>query len=439
MSGRKYDVIVVGGSFAGLNFSRLAALSGLEVLVLERHCPIGSVVNTTGVLPVEVLELIQIPRRYLKDVPRHSLMLSPTLRRVEMPLPESTRWYMSDTGGVLAWLAEIARDAGAEIREGMSYLGGRVEGRDVVVEARDRENAVHRFSARFIAGADGALSRVARNFGLSRNEKLLSGYERVVTGVGDLVKNGGIYAVFDNDLAPGYGGWLAKIEGDRAHLGVAGYRGEYSPARSLDRLVHKFRDFIDPDKLVLERSLGGLMPVGGILPNVVNEHAILLGDAAGMCGGTACDGIFPSLLSGMAAARIVTYYIQEGDRKALGRYVREFGGHFNMGANLKGEAFRRRLLEFFPTNRDLEWFVELWSLSPMQRALMNLLRSHRYAPTHLDWIRYFLLPALASPAVGWWIFRYFLWRLRGRATRPPFCGPLLLEEGTPESISKKLR
>ena len=72
-----YDVIVVGASFAGLSFAGVAAALGIRVLVLERDAEVGGVVRTTGVLFSDVLDIIDVPARYLMNAVRRIQLQPP--------------------------------------------------------------------------------------------------------------------------------------------------------------------------------------------------------------------------------------------------------------------------------------------------------------------------------------------------------------------------
>src|SRR5207253_9086971 len=82
-----YDVIVVGASFAGLSFASVAAALGLRVLVLERDAEVGGVVRTTGVLFSDVLDIIDVPARYLMNAVRRIQLQPPD----HPPIEVSTR------------------------------------------------------------------------------------------------------------------------------------------------------------------------------------------------------------------------------------------------------------------------------------------------------------------------------------------------------------
>jgi len=73
-----WDAVVVGASFGGLAFASGAAARGLRVLVLERDPVVGGVVRTTGILFSDVLDILDVPQRYLMN----------SVRRIEIRAPE---------------------------------------------------------------------------------------------------------------------------------------------------------------------------------------------------------------------------------------------------------------------------------------------------------------------------------------------------------------
>ena len=59
----RYDLIIVGGSFAGLACARTAALRGLKVAVLDAKDEPGARVRTTGILVKEATTKLICLRR----------------------------------------------------------------------------------------------------------------------------------------------------------------------------------------------------------------------------------------------------------------------------------------------------------------------------------------------------------------------------------------
>lgn len=116
-----YDVVVAGASFAGLSFAGVAAARGLRVLVLERDTEIGHVVRTTGVLFSDVLDVSDVPARYLMNSVRRVRIQTPDQKPISISA-NAFRFYMADVPGMLGWMAEEAMARGATIRCGSPFL-----------------------------------------------------------------------------------------------------------------------------------------------------------------------------------------------------------------------------------------------------------------------------------------------------------------------------
>src|SRR6185436_1995225 len=135
-------------------------------------------------------------------------------RRAPIRLSSDRDEYrVADMAAIYQHARLAAESAGAQILLGVRFDGApngvaRLVGADPV-------------SARFIVGADGARSRVARELGLDVNRRFLVGAELVHP-----VASGGsaptFHCVLDPRVAPGYLGWVID-DGQHAHVGVAGY------------------------------------------------------------------------------------------------------------------------------------------------------------------------------------------------------------------------
>src|SRR5260221_5123491 len=115
-----YDVVVVGASFAGLSFAGGAAARGLRTLVLERDAEVGRVVRTTGVLFSDVLDVLDVPERYLMNAVRRIRLRPPNHEPIEISAA-AHRFYMADVTGFLRWMAEQARAHGPDLRAGRPF------------------------------------------------------------------------------------------------------------------------------------------------------------------------------------------------------------------------------------------------------------------------------------------------------------------------------
>ena len=197
--GATYDLVVVGASFAGLVAARTAAMRGLKVAVLDAKQEAGHRVATTGILVKEAVEEIDIPHALTRRIYGVRLY-APNLKHVDLFAP-GYFFLTTDTACVLRWLAQEAQRAGVDLLWRAHFDGA------------SREGALFRFAnpdicARYVLGADGARSAVARHFGLGRNTRFLTGIEYEYDGLSE-VDPRFLHCFLNSDVAPGYLAWAA--------------------------------------------------------------------------------------------------------------------------------------------------------------------------------------------------------------------------------------
>jgi len=165
---RHFDLVIVGGSFAGLACARTAALRGLKVAVVDSKPEPGARVRTTGIVVKEASDDFDLPARLMRKV-RGVRLYAPNDRLLDLSAP-GYFFQATDTPGVLRWMAGEAERAGAALFYDRKFESG-------VEHARGVALASLGLHASFLVGADGARSRVAEHFGLSRNTQFLAGLE----------------------------------------------------------------------------------------------------------------------------------------------------------------------------------------------------------------------------------------------------------------------
>jgi flavin-dependent dehydrogenase len=384
-TGDVYDVIVVGGSFAGLSFASVAAARGLRVLVLEKDAEIGGVVRTTGVLFSDVLDVTDVPARYLMNAVRRIQLRAPGRAEPIEISASAYRFYMVDVTGMLRWMAEEAQARGAMIRPGAAFLGASRDAAGLMRvtfgalpehEAKGAVSPGSRETARaqMLIGADGPRSTVAQRLGLDQNKHFLAGAEWLVEGVP--VDQETFFLIMNHDLAPGYCLWLAP-HGDIAALGVAGHLRKFNPTESLRVAQQLFGEIVDMRQMRVVRRKGGTIPVGGRLRRVYRDdasgRALLLGDAAGLCGAATGGGIYPALISGRLAAQAVTNEILNGVPGAVKGYLRDLSQAGRLGHYLQIEDWLRWALDRLGSNADIAAFYGLFGTPEGHRVLQRTL------------------------------------------------------------------
>jgi flavin-dependent dehydrogenase len=167
----RHDVVVVGARAAGAATALLLARLGHDVVLLDR-----------AVFPADTVSTHQIARTGVVQLHRWGLLRAvldsgaPAIRRVTFTTPDgSVSRQIKDKAGVDLLVAprryildtivaEAAAEAGVDVRLGVTVTGVHLDdtGRATGVYGHDRTGAPLEFNARFVVGADGLGSRVAR-------------------------------------------------------------------------------------------------------------------------------------------------------------------------------------------------------------------------------------------------------------------------------------
>lgn len=292
------DLVVVGGSFAGLVLARTAALRGLRTVVLERRATAGSRVHTTGILVKEAADALDVPARLTRKV-RGVRLYAPSLASVDLEAPGY--WFLAtDTPRLLEWLTHEAARAGAAVRHACPFHGAARDGGHIAILGTG-------LRTRYLVGADGAQSRVARCFGLARNVRRLIGVEAEFEG-GDRVPPDRLHCFVNRHIAPGYIAWAVPGVG----VTQVGLARRWPGRPDLRALLARIADVAD---LRGERPVGwraGTVPVGGPLRETSAPGVLLVGDAAGWVSPLTAGGIANAFRLGRIAAHRICAHLDDG-------------------------------------------------------------------------------------------------------------------------------
>ncbi len=291
----RYDLVIVGASFAGLVAARTAAMRGLRVAVLEAKPEAGARVATTGILVKEAAEAVDVPHALTRRV--HGVRLyAPSLKHIDLFSPGSF-FLTTNTAALLRWLSLEALRAGAVLLFGARFIGAERHGGLFRLAGLDIE-------ARYILGADGAHSKVGRHFRLGRNTRFLVGVEAEYDAL-DGVDGRFLHCFLDSRLAPGYLAWVAP--GPRVtQVGLAARRGgRVDLAAFLARTEPLFGY---AGARIVERRAGRI-PAGGLVRPWAAPGVLLVGDAAGMVSPATGGGIRLAFHFGRRAAQAIADHL----------------------------------------------------------------------------------------------------------------------------------
>ncbi|WP_336216357.1 NAD(P)/FAD-dependent oxidoreductase [Nonomuraea sp. LPB2021202275-12-8] len=307
---RTVDVLVVGAGLAGLRTADLLARQGLKVLVVDRRRSLSTGIRTTGIFVRRTLDDFDLPDHLLGPGVRDVLLYPPSRRAPIRLTSDRDEYRVADMAAVYEHARRAAESSGARVLLGVRYVDA---SRGLV-----RFAGAEPVTARFIVGADGARSRVARDLGLDVNRRFLVGAELVHPVAWGAVTPA-FHCVLDPRIAPGYLGWVID-DGRHAHVGVAGY-----PEAMRTGIRHLLDAFAAdaPGRAApagpVERR-GGPIPVGGVLRRLACPAGLLVGDAAGAVSPLTAGGLDPCLRMSELAAAVAAGYLRTGDQRILSRY-----------------------------------------------------------------------------------------------------------------------
>jgi flavin-dependent dehydrogenase len=176
----------------------------------------------------------------------------------------------------------------------------------------------------------------------------------------------------DAQLAPGYCVWLAP-HAEMAALGVAGRQREFKPNESLRTAQAMFGDVTDLSEMRIVERKGGNIPIGGRLRRVHRDdargRALLLGDAAGLCGAATGGGIYPAIISGRLAAQAVAQELLNGAPAGVKTYLRTLPQAGRLGPYLQIEDWIRFALDHMTSNADWQALVSIMASPEGNRTM----------------------------------------------------------------------
>ena len=351
---REIDLVIVGASFAGLICARSAALRGLRVVVIESKSDPGARIHTTGILVKEAAEEIDTPARFSRAI--HGVRLySPSLKSIELRAP-GYYFLTTDTAGLIRWLADEARNTGAEIicnRKLETALRG--DGA-IVLPQFD-------IKTRYLVGADGARSTIAKIFNLGRNKKFLTGleveFQNLPKADPDL-----LHCFLDTRLARGYLAWVAPAPGF-FQVGLATNADAKPDLKAF--LNHTESIFGFSAETVKERR-SGLIPCGGPVEPFAAPNVLLVGDAAGHVSPLTGGGIRLAFRYGRRAGQLIADHLLRHGPAPEKTLAAEL-------PSLTKKTLLRKVMDIGPPN----WFYDLMIGTPAMNWFARQVYFHKRA------------------------------------------------------------
>lgn len=358
MSEDKFDAIIVGAGLAGSTCAYLLAQAGLETVVIERGNFPGAKNMTGGRLYGHSLEKI-IPG-FAEEAPiercivheKISFMDDERCTTMEHSAPQAAdpaaRSYTVLRARFDQWLAEKAENEGANFIPGIRVDDLIVrDGKVCGVIAGDEE-----MEADMVILADGVNSLLGEKLGLVKKvdphhcavgvkEVIQLSKQQINDRFGCRDNEGAAWLFAGMPSAGNMGGGFIYTNEDSISLGlVYGLHNIGRASKSVPQMLEDFKNHPTVRPLVeggtsVEYS-GHVVPEGGaaMLPKMVGDGVMIIGDAAGLClnVGYTVRGMDLAIASGEAAARAAIKAKEVGDfsEAILSAYTSELKSGFVM-------------------------------------------------------------------------------------------------------------
>ena len=352
-----YDVVVVGAGLAGLQCASLLGKQGARVLLVDRKSSLAGAVQTTGIFVRKTLQDFTLPEDCLGPPVRHVTLYSPARRSIELESPHD-EFRVGRMSRLYLHYLDLCLHVGVGWRPGTRYLGCEPVKGGVVLQFQNKVG-IRSVRTRYLVGADGASSRVARDLRLDTNGEWIVGVEDVLRDV-RLDGPPRFHCFLDPALAPGYLAWLVH-DGEEVHAGVGGYPARFNPLEALHAFKASLRGLVNLQGAEWMERRGGRIPVGGVRRRLANSRGLLVGDAAGAPSPLTAGGLDPCLRLSAFAAQVIGSYLNTGREEALSAYS---GDRFR--SRFISRLWMRRLLAALQRPSLLELALGMLSLSALR-------------------------------------------------------------------------
>tara|TARA_B100001964_G_scaffold169379_2_gene186267 strand:- start:26614 stop:27750 length:1137 start_codon:yes stop_codon:yes gene_type:complete len=315
-----FDVIIAGGSVAGLLSAREISSNGFSVLVIEEDYEIGTPEHCGGLVSIAGLEeLGVIPFKKTFDHMIESAQISApdgscfdinskkqkVIEISRRELDKQIAFQAQKNGAVIKVKTSFQEitDTGIRTNEGKIDC-------KIFVDARGVSSLIHKDRAGILSSAQ---------------------YEIYA----DWIHKGQVKVMFDQEKYPGFFAWIIPSNEGKGKVGVAG-RG-INVAEALDEILEGKENYS------IIRKIFAPIWIKGPIENFVEGKTIIVGDAAGQAKPTTAGGIFTSGMGGVYAGQAISKFLKTNNRSELLEYQKKWIDRF--GKEFEKQIFARKMLE----------------------------------------------------------------------------------------------
>ena len=320
-----FDVVIGGGSVAGLLCAREIASKGFSVIVIEEDYEIGTPEHCGGLVSLSGLEeLGVIPfRKIFEHMIESAKVSSPngesfTINSKKQKVVEISRRELDKQ------IAFQAQKNGAVIKVKTSF--------QEITDTGIRTNE-EKIDCKIFVDARGVSSLIHKD----RTGILSSAQYEIYA---DWIHKGKVEVIFDQEKYAGFFAWVIPSGEGKGKVGVAG-RG-IKVSETLDNILR------DKGKYSTIRKIFAPIWIKGPIKKFVEGKTVIIGDAAGQAKPTTAGGIFTSGMGGIYAGQAISEFLKTNNSEDLEQYQKKWTERF--GKEFEKQILARKLLERIDNN-----------------------------------------------------------------------------------------
>ena len=319
------DVVIAGGSVAGLICAREIARNNHSALIIEEdyeigtpeHC--GGLVSTSG---LEELGIIPFRKTF------HHL-----IENAKIHAPNGNSFLMNSKKQKIAEISR--RELDKQVAHQAQKNGAIIKVRTSFQELTDNGIRTNKeeIKCKIFVDARGISSLIHKE----RTGILPSAQYEVYAS---WINKGKVEVFFDQEKYPGFFAWIIPSEEGKGKVGVAG------KGIKVENTIEKFLDSMGKHSTI--RKIYAPIWIKGPINKFIDGKTVIVGDAAGQAKPTTAGGIYSSGMGGLYAGQAISKFLESKDISDLEEYQKKWSGKF--GKEFEKQLITRRILERLDNN-----------------------------------------------------------------------------------------
>lgn len=298
------NTTIIGAGPIGSYLGYLLSKKGIKNTIVEEHSEIGRPEQCAGLISRNIEGLV--PTALLRKAVQNRVYGAViSCQRQEFEVRTANfKAYVFDRAELDRAIAEKAQNKGSELLLSHRYINHQPAKKGLKIRLYFSQKAYNQakyLHSSLLVGADGPLSKVAKNSYLYGGRKFWVGKQVILKTRMPFFDKKTVYVYLDKKYSNGFFAWVVPINENKAKVGLA---SATKPAEHLNKfLKDKF------DNFVVEEKHAGLIPIYKKIPlQNKQKNIFLVGDAALQVKATSGGGV----VNGMIAAKGLAEAIATG-------------------------------------------------------------------------------------------------------------------------------